>query len=53
LIRDTKKAARAVEAGRALVEQIYNWPHLAGQFAELLSNGMAELRAGGSKTHVA
>ena len=27
----------AVEAGRALVEDRYNWPRLAGEFAEYLS----------------
>lgn len=39
LLGDTKAAAHCGEAGRALVEQVYNWPSLAQQFATLLRSG--------------
>ena len=34
---DSSATRDAVEAGRALVEDRYNWPRLAGEFAEYLS----------------
>jgi len=39
LLADPRTAARCGEAGRALVEQVYNWPLLAQQFADLLLSG--------------
>ena len=39
LLADPKAAERCGEAGRALVEQVYNWPLLAQQFATLLRSG--------------
>jgi glycosyltransferase involved in cell wall biosynthesis len=39
LLMDCKAAERAGEAGRTLVEKIYNWPKLARQFEELLIKG--------------
>lgn len=39
LLADQKAAAHCGEAGRALVEQVYNWPLLAQQFASLLRSG--------------
>ena len=36
---DPKAAERCGETGRALVEQAYNWPLLAQQFADLLMSG--------------
>jgi glycosyltransferase involved in cell wall biosynthesis len=38
-LTDQRAARRAGEAGRALVEQLYNWPYLTERFADLLSNG--------------
>ena len=38
-LADPKAAERCGEAGRALVEQAYNWPLLAQQFADLLMSG--------------
>lgn len=34
-----RAAEHAGEAGRALVEQLYNWPHLTERFATLLMSG--------------
>lgn len=39
LLADPRAAARCGEAGRVLVEQVYNWPMLAQQFADLLMSG--------------
>jgi len=39
LLADKRAAAHAGEAGRAMVEQLYNWPVLTRQFEELLING--------------
>lgn len=39
LLADPQVAGRCGEAGRALVEQVYNWPLLAQQFADLLMSG--------------
>jgi glycosyltransferase involved in cell wall biosynthesis len=38
-LADPKAAERCGGAGRALVEQVYNWPLLAQQFADLLMSG--------------
>jgi glycosyltransferase involved in cell wall biosynthesis len=38
-LADPKAAERCGETGRALVEQVYNWPLLAQQFADLLMSG--------------
>ncbi len=38
-LADRRTASRAGEAGRALVEQLYNWPNLTRQFEELLLKG--------------
>lgn len=38
-LMDRRAATRAGEAGRALVEQLYNWPNLTRQFEELLLKG--------------
>jgi len=38
-LADAEAAAGAGDAGRALVEEIYNWPRLAHRFAEYLSGG--------------
>lgn len=38
-LTDDRAAAHAGEAGRAMVEQLYNWPHLTRQFEELLIKG--------------
>ncbi|MGH9844357.1 MAG: glycosyltransferase [Blastocatellia bacterium] len=40
-LADSRAAARAGEAGRTLVEQVYNWPILARRFEELLIKGAA------------
>jgi len=39
LLANPRAAAHAGEAGRAMVEQLYNWPNLTRQFEELLLNG--------------
>ena len=39
LLIDHRAAAHAGEAGRAMVEQLYNWPNLTRQFEELLLKG--------------
>jgi glycosyltransferase involved in cell wall biosynthesis len=39
LLANPQAAAHCVEAGRALVEQVYNWPLLTLKFADLLSSG--------------
>lgn len=38
-LTNRRAAEHAGEAGRALVEQLYNWPHLTQQFADLLISG--------------
>lgn len=39
LLADKRAASHAGEAGRAMVEQLYNWPVLTRQFEELLIKG--------------
>lgn len=39
LLANGRAAEQAGEAGRAMVEQLYNWPHLTQQFADLLISG--------------
>ncbi len=39
LLIDRRAATHAGEAGRAMVEQLYNWPNLTRQFEELLLKG--------------
>jgi glycosyltransferase involved in cell wall biosynthesis len=41
LLADRRAAERAGEAGRAMVEQFYNWNNLARRFEELMVNGAA------------
>ncbi|MEP7341778.1 MAG: glycosyltransferase, partial [Acidobacteriota bacterium] len=38
-LTDERAATHAGEAGRAMVEQLYNWPNLTRQFEELLLKG--------------
>lgn len=38
-LADNRAAAHAGEAGRAMVERLYNWPNLTRQFEELLIHG--------------
>jgi hypothetical protein len=38
-LADPLAAQRAGEAGRAMVEKLYNWPNLTRQFEELLIHG--------------
>jgi len=38
-LTDPRAALHAGEAGRAMVEQLYNWPNLTRQFEELLLKG--------------
>jgi glycosyltransferase involved in cell wall biosynthesis len=38
-LTDERAAARAGDAGRAMVEKLYNWPNLTRQFEELLLKG--------------
>jgi glycosyltransferase involved in cell wall biosynthesis len=40
-LTDQRAAERAGEAGRAMVEQLYNWTNLSRQFEDLLVNGAA------------
>lgn len=39
LLADHRAAKHAGDAGRAMVEQLYNWPNLTRQFEELLLKG--------------